>query len=317
MTVDRKRVEANGLEFEYLRQGDGDRLALCLHGFPDDAGTMRPLLDRLAGAGFTAVAPYMRGYGPTDAAPDGDYTMGAVAGDAIALADELGDGEVVLVGHDWGAAAGYAACAIAPEAFSHLVTLAVPPNFVDSAVDSPLQWLRSWYHFFFQLPALPERALRAREFALVEFLWRTWSPSWDYPEKRLDEVRDTFREPGTVEAALAYYRQFGSQVAGKLVDDVLDRRLPDPTSVWESDRSGEEGGDGDSGGGSGSGGIDVPTLVVAGAEDGCIGSDLFEGADEAFTGRCRCIAVRGAGHFVHRERPDVVGDEILGFVGDP
>jgi pimeloyl-ACP methyl ester carboxylesterase len=310
MSVDRDRVRANGLEFEYLRQGNGDRLALCLHGFPDDAGTMRPLLDRLAGAGFTAVAPYMRGYGPTDPAPDGDYTMGAVAGDAIALVDELGDGEVVLVGHDWGAAAGYAAGAIAPEKFSHLVTLAVPPNFVDSAVDSPLQWLRSWYHFFFQLPALPERALRAREFALVEFLWRTWSPSWDYPEERLAEVTDTFSQPGTVEAALAYYRQFGSQVAQKLLDDALDRQLPDPTSADSSSESGEGASDG-------SGGIDVPALVVAGEEDGCIGAELFEGADEAFAGRCRCITVRGAGHFVHRERPDVVADEILQFTGEP
>lgn len=309
MSVDRDRVKANGLEFEYLRQGNGDRLALCLHGFPDDAGTMRPLLDRLAEAGFTAVAPYMRGYGPTDPAPDGDYTMGAVAGDAIALADELGDGEAVLVAHDWGAAAGYAAGAIAPEKFSHLVTLAVPPNFVDSAVDSPLQWLRSWYHFFFQLPVLPERTLRAREFALVEFLWRTWSPSWDYPEDRLEEVTETFRQPGTVEAALAYYRQFGSQVAEKLFEDALDRRLPDPTGAGSSGENG-------AGASDGSGGIDVPALVIAGGEDGCIGADLFEGADEAFAGRCRCIAVRDAGHFVHRERPDVVGDEILGFVGD-
>ena len=59
-------VEANGIDFECLRAGDGDRLALCLHGFPDDAGSMRPVLERLADAGFTAVAPYIRGYAPTD-----------------------------------------------------------------------------------------------------------------------------------------------------------------------------------------------------------------------------------------------------------
>ena len=47
-TPTRLTVEANGLEFECLRAGTGDRLALCLHGFPDDAGSMHPLLDRLA-----------------------------------------------------------------------------------------------------------------------------------------------------------------------------------------------------------------------------------------------------------------------------
>lgn len=294
---ERERVTANGLTFECLRAGDGDRLALCLHGFPDDAGTMKPLLERFADAGLTAVAPYMRGYGPTDPAPDGDYTTIAMAKDAIALAEELADGEVVLVGHDWGAAGAYAAAAIAPEQFSHLVTLAVPPRFVDILPEYPRQWLRSWYILFFQLPWLPERVLRARDFALVELLWETWSPTWDYPAERLAAVTDTFREPGTVEAALTYYRQFGRQAAEKLVDDALARRF----GTDSEDESGD--------------GIEVPALVIAGKEDGCIGHDLFDDADEAFAGRCRCVKIRGVGHFVHQERPDVVAEEILSFVG--
>jgi len=293
--ADRERVTANGLTFECLRRGGGDRLALCLHGFPDDAGTMRPLLDRLAAAGFTAVAPYMRGYGPTDPAPDGDYTTLAMAKDAAALAEELGGSEAVLVGHDWGAAGAYAAAAIAPERFSHLVALAVPPRFVELLPEHPRQFLRSWYIVFFQLPALPERVLRARDFAFVELLWNAWSPTWDYPDERLEDVKATFREPGTVEAALTYYRQFGRQAAEKLADDAIKRRFP------------EEGGDG-------GGGIEVPGLVVAGKEDGCIGHELFDDADEAFAASCRCLKVPGAGHFLHQERPDVVSDEIISFV---
>lgn len=54
-------VDANGLSIECLRSGDGDRLALCLHGFPDNAGSMLPVCWRLADEGFTAVAPFMRG----------------------------------------------------------------------------------------------------------------------------------------------------------------------------------------------------------------------------------------------------------------
>jgi pimeloyl-ACP methyl ester carboxylesterase len=244
--------------------------------------------------------------------------MASVAGDAIALVEAFGADEAVFVGHDWGAAAGYTAGAIAPERFSHLVALAVPPNFVDGALASPAQWLRSWYHVCFQLPGLPERVLRARNFALVDLLWRTWSPSWDYPEERVATVKETFARPGTVEAALAYYRQFGRQVAEHVLDDTLEERLPDPPAPW-SDEDGSPGtgsaSDGDAGGGDdGSGGIGVPALVVAGAEDGCIGPELFEGADDAFAGRCRCIEVQGAGHFVHQERPDVVADEILQFV---
>ncbi len=311
---DTVNVVANGLTFACRYRGDGDRLALCLHGFPDDPGTFDPLLERLAAAGFTAVAPYVRGYGPTDTAPDGDYSPGALACDAVALADALAaefdhlggdsrDGDwngddtggrtadPILVGHDWGAVAGYAVGRVAPDRFSHVVAMAVPPAFAGRMLRSPRQWLRSWYVGFFQLPWLSERALRAREFALVERLWRRWSPGWDYPDERVASVRATFRSPGTVPAALAYYRQFGRGLVGSLV-----------------------GASGDETDGDGPPPIGTPTLVLAGADDGCIGAGLFDGADEAIAAPSRTRVLDDAGHFLHRERPDAVAEELLAFV---
>jgi pimeloyl-ACP methyl ester carboxylesterase len=292
----RDRVTADGIAFEYLAWGDGDRLALCLHGFPDDAGTFAPLAARLTDAGFTVVAPYMRGYGPTERPSDGDYSAGALGRDAIALADKLGGESPLLVGHDWGAVAAYTAASIAPERFSHVAAMAVPPDFPSRALARPRQWLRSWYMAFIQLPDLPERALRAGEFALIDLLWRLWSPGWDYPDERIEAVTETFRTPGTVEAALAYYRQFARGL------------MANPPF------GGGGGGDGSGENGGGSGGIETSALVVAGERDGCIGSELFAGADAAFAGACRVVAVRGAGHFMHLERPDVVAEEILTFV---
>ncbi len=281
----RGRVTANGIDFEYLTRGNGDRLALCLHGFPDDAGTFEPLLSRLAAAGFTVVAPYMRGYGPTERPADGDYTAGALGRDAIALADELDGKNPILVGHDWGAVAAYAAASIDPDRFSHIVAMAVPPNFPANALTHPRQWLRSWYMAFFQIPELPERALRVEGFALIEVLWGLWGPS-KYPDEHTEAVKETFRTPGTVEAALAYYRQFARGLGSALL----------------------------SGNGGNGSGIAVPGLVIAGERDGCIGAELFTDADDAFDADCRVVSVRGAGHFMHRERPAVVADEILAFV---
>jgi pimeloyl-ACP methyl ester carboxylesterase len=280
----RSTVTANGLAFEYLTHGDGDRLALFLHGFPDDAGTFEPLLERFADAGFTAVAPYMRGYGPTERSPDGDYTAGTLGRDAIALADELDGENPVLVGHDWGAVAAYTAASIDPGRFSHMAAMAVPPNFPARALSHPRQWLRSWYMAFFQLPELPERALRAEDFAFIDALWGLWGPE-GYPEERIESVKDTFRTLGTVDAALAYYRQFARQL------------LQNPPV----------GGDDDSDG------IEVPGLVIAGKRDGCIGTELFTDADDAFDADCRVVAVRDAGHFMHQERPETVAEEIMAF----
>jgi pimeloyl-ACP methyl ester carboxylesterase len=288
---DRITVEANGLSFECLRAGEGDRLALCLHGFPDDAGSMTPLLDRLAAEGFTAVAPYMRGYGPTDPAPDGDYSVAALGEDAVALVDALGEelglatDDAVLVGHDWGALAGYAAAGGDPDAFDRMVTMAVPPGVESLFAEYPRQVLRSWYMWFFQFPTVPERALRWREFTFVDFLWGLWSPDWDYPPSRIEAVKETFRSGDTVEHAVQYYR------------DTVDLSIPDMLT----------------GGGPGAdepASIETPTLVIFGQNDGCIGTELFAHADE-FIEDCRVVGVSGAGHFVHQERPDVVADEII------
>ena len=113
MEISEGRIEANGLLFGYLEAGPaGGPLALCLHGFPDSAWTWRHLLPELAGAGYRAVAPFMRGYAPTEVPEDGRYQTGALVADAVALHEALGgDGRAVLIGHDWGAMAAYGAAA--------------------------------------------------------------------------------------------------------------------------------------------------------------------------------------------------------------
>jgi pimeloyl-ACP methyl ester carboxylesterase len=65
----RGTVRANQLTFEYLTQGDGP-LALCVHGFPDSPFSYRYLLPALADAGYRAVAPFNRGFAPTELPDD-------------------------------------------------------------------------------------------------------------------------------------------------------------------------------------------------------------------------------------------------------
>src|SRR5690606_12860439 len=117
-------VQANGLEFGYLECGTGP-LALCLHGFPDSAWTWRHLLPELAGAGFRAVAPVVRGYAPTEVPSDGRYQTAALALDAGALHEALGgSSDAVIIGHDWGAIATYIAANHEPDRWRKVVTMA-------------------------------------------------------------------------------------------------------------------------------------------------------------------------------------------------
>ena len=75
MDITEGRIDIDGMGFAYLEAGSGP-LALCLHGFPDSAWTWRHLLPRLAADGYHAVAPFLRGYAPTDVPDDGLYQTG-------------------------------------------------------------------------------------------------------------------------------------------------------------------------------------------------------------------------------------------------
>ena len=105
-------VDANGLTFHYLEAGEGPTV-LALHGFPDHARSYRHQLTALAKAGYRGVAPYMRGYAPTEIPDDGYFGIRTLAQDAVALADALSDEPIVLMGHDWGAAAAHTAAVLA------------------------------------------------------------------------------------------------------------------------------------------------------------------------------------------------------------
>ncbi|WP_260508716.1 alpha/beta fold hydrolase [Mycolicibacterium farcinogenes] len=117
-------LELPHLRFETLTWGPGNgRLMLCLHGYPDTAWTWRHLGPFFAQRGFRVVAPFMRGYAPTEMARDGDYGLGALMFDAIELHRGLdGGSDAVLVGHDWGALAANGIAAYPDSPFTKVVS---------------------------------------------------------------------------------------------------------------------------------------------------------------------------------------------------
>ncbi|MDQ3303196.1 MAG: alpha/beta fold hydrolase [Actinomycetota bacterium] len=121
-------VQANGLRFHYLEMGEGP-LALCLHGFPDSPYTYRYLLPELAEAGYRAVAPFNRGFAPTEVPADRHHVhTSTMVTDAVALHEALGgDGDAVLIAHDWGAVAAWGAVGLEPARWRRCAILNIPP----------------------------------------------------------------------------------------------------------------------------------------------------------------------------------------------
>ncbi len=285
--VDTVRVEVATGSFQALVAGptDGD-LVLVLHGFPDAPPTFAVLIGELAARGYRVVAPWMRGYAPS--VTEGPYDVETLAGDVLALADVFarGGNRVHLVGHDWGAAVTYTACALAPARFGAAVTMAVPhPLAFLRAATTTLQVLRSWYMLFFQVPGA-ERLAAARDFALIDRLWRTWSPGYVLPAALQAELRSCLR--ASWPAPLLYYRAIFRPWAEAV------RRLRPDTGIARR--------------------ITVPTLYLHGVDDGCITPAASRGSERYFAGPYRAELVSGAGHFLAAEVPDAVATQVAAWL---
>ena len=279
--------EQGSLTFSAQTLGSGP-LVLCLHGFPDNAGSFRHQLPALAGAGYRGISLTLRGYEPSSIPPDGDYSIETIAGDVVTLIRTLAEGPVHLIGHDWGAAVAYHAAAAAPECFRSVTTMAVPHSgrFARDGLRILKQLRLSWYMGFFNIPWLSDWVVQRKDYAFIRKLWRDWSPDWHPEHHALESVVDTLSQPGVRSAALGYYRaalSLSALLAGK------------EEAHFE---------------------VPVPTLALSGERDGCIASDVFEQltVPEDFPAGVTFRRIPDAGHFLHQERPDVVNALILDWL---
>ncbi|MDE3222084.1 MAG: alpha/beta hydrolase [Acidobacteriota bacterium] len=273
----RLRVEVSG--------PDDGPLALCLHGFPDTPFTFRFLRAALERRGYRVAAPWLRGYAPSSTSSCENYSLSALVDDANALHDALGgDERAVVIGHDWGAAIAYGACARAPEKWRRAVAIAVPPSALfASALFRFDQTRRSWYLWFFQSP-FAESVVAANELEFLTRLWQSWSPGYDATDD-LARVRDALASDDALRAALSYYRAlFAPERDGGALRDATARRPQ------------------------------VPTLYLHGADDGCVGVDVVAGVNDHLADGSRVVFLVDAGHFAHLERPELVWREIDAFL---
>jgi pimeloyl-ACP methyl ester carboxylesterase len=268
--MDTRFVEANGLRFAYLEEGTGP-LVLLFHGFPDTARSWDDLRPRIAGKGYRAVSPFMRGYAPT-AVPAKDADQKTLGRDALSLIEALGEKSAIVVGHDWGASAAYGAAALEPSRVRKLFVVGIPHP---ATLRLTLPLLLGIRHFVaYKVPGAASR-FAADDFAALRRIYKRWSPSWNPSDADLAAIRECFSNPGSLNAAFGYYRKLSF-----LVPDFMRRP------------------------------ITVPTVAFAGADDPAVTAEDYRRASRMFSNGYTVEEVPG-GHFMHLEHPALFAERFL------
>jgi epoxide hydrolase 4 len=277
-------VEANGQSFELAEicppSGAGDKLAICLHGFPELNYSWRYQMPMLAEKGWRVWAPNMRGYGASSRpAGRSNYAINHLLDDVAALIDaaqaEHAASEIMLIAHDWGAVVAWMFAIKKMRPLTKLVIMNVPhPKVARREIVKWRQFWKSWYIFFFQLPLIPEKGLlRGGAQAIKDAFYKMAVDKSRFPPDVLQVYADAALRPGAMTAMVNYYRAL----------------------LRDYDMEAE----------TGDGMIATPTLMIWGEEDAALNIHCTEGTEQ-WVPSLTLHRLPGVSHWVQQEAPDQV-----------
>ena len=282
-----KRIDAGALSVAYEERGAGTPVIL-LHGFPYDIRAF----DEVDLKGCRAIAPYVRGYGPTrfrsaDTPRSGQQAV--LAHDAVALMDALGIEKAVLAGFDWGSRSAAIAAALWPERVIGVVLGAgyIIQDIARSLEPAPPEAERRyWYQYYFHNER-GRRGLEQNRRELCKLLWNLWSPTWRFDEATYERTAAAFDNPDFVAVCVHSYRHRYGLVPGDPAVEGTERRLAALPPIT------------------------VPAVALHGADDGVTPASSPESQARFFKGRYERRVLPGVGHNLPQEAPKEFAAAVL------
>jgi pimeloyl-ACP methyl ester carboxylesterase len=245
-----RQIEAGVLSVAYADVGPPDGpIALLLHGWPYDIHSYADVCPRLVSAGYRAVVPFLRGYGPTRFLSDATFRNGqqaALGADAVALMDALGIESAIMAGFDWGARAANVVAALWPERCRAMVSVSgylIGNQDANKLPLPPAAELAWWYQYYFAT----ERGRAGYDAYRHEFarlIWQTASPKWRFDDATFERTAASFDNPDHVEIVINNYRWRLGLAPGEAQYEDLEARLAEspaitvPTITLEGDANG-------------------------------------------------------------------------------
>ncbi|MFC0560456.1 alpha/beta fold hydrolase [Halalkalibacter alkalisediminis] len=275
-------IQTNGVILHTAVVGPkSGRLVILLHGFPEFWYGWRHQVEPLVEAGYRVVIPDQRGYNlsqkPRGAA---NYQLDLLRDDVIGLIRYFERDKAVLIGHDWGGIVAWHLASSQPQYVEKLVVMSCPHPAVmkNWANYLPLQWIKSLYMLFFQIPILPERLFGANDFTLVKKLLVLTSKTGAFTKEELNHYQTSWEQPGGLCSMLNWYRAMRKGTLGQVVHS----------------------------------NIEAPVLIIWGNRDSFLSLDLAEESSKL----CRNVQLImiDATHWVHIERPQLINQLITDFL---
>ncbi|MGB1286064.1 MAG: alpha/beta fold hydrolase [Aggregatilineales bacterium] len=290
-------IETNGIKLHTFIAGDkdGDPIFL-LHGFPEFWYAWRRQIPYLVGSGYRVIVPDLRGYNLSDK-PDGiaSYRISTLARDVAGLADALGYNTFNLVGHDWGAAVSWWVATMFPQRLKKLIILNVPYPSIMAAEFRKFnlsQLRKSWYMFFFQIPALPEALMSMNDYKNIADMIQNDANPGSFSDADMDLYREAWGQPGAMKSMLHWYRAMIQSGTGENTDNQPRQSSPDAKLR-----------------------ITVSTLILWGEQDVALDVDLahlsLKICDDG-----KLHTFPDATHWLQHDEPDAVNQHIRDFVSE-
>lgn len=288
-----KLTQTAVLSIAYEDTGGNGFPVFLLHGFPDDARAWDGVVPPLADAGYRAIVPYLRGYGPTrfrDPQAPRMAEQAAIAQDLIDLADALNVGKFAVAGYDWGGRAAGIAAVLHPDRVRAAVLIGgytiqntiSPPPPGDPEAERAL-----WYQWYFNTDR-GRAALQSNRRGICRLLWQTWSPSWHFSDEVFGRTAASFDSPDFVDVVIHSYRHRWGNARGESRFMTVEQQLSQHPKIT------------------------VPTITLYGGADGVARTPPDTSVDQAsFTSLIDRQIIVGAGHFLPRERPEVVSAAVI------
>lgn len=278
----------DGFSLAYDVTGSGAPVVL-LHGWPGDRTDYRDLVPLLSGC--SAVVPDLRGFGHSTklaADPVSHYSSAAQARSVADLMTSLGLAQAVVVGYDIGSMIAQALARSRPDLVRALVITPPLPG-IGKRIFGPVPLREFWYQQFHRLP-LSVELIDGNPAAVREYLrhfWSHWSgPSFSLSPADLEHLVSVYGAPGAFTASIQWYRArtgAASATAAEVTPSPAER-------------------------------LTVPTAVLWPEFDPLFPREWSDRIDEFFS-RARLRFVDGAGHFAPLEYPELLAEEVHGFLG--